>query len=263
MAKWADYLISKEKWIKNANTIDSFFVHADLGETVSKGYEKKREWIVLQLINGKTFCCIYKDINGYWSQGGYLTLTVKGGLKWKDNLPYILPKRKSFISYYHKDDKEYKKRFYNLTSDLIINKSVEDGDIDSENGADYVKQLINKDYLDDTTVLVVLIGPKTKCRKHSDWEISGALNYKVGDNYSGLLGLKLPSHPDYGTGRFSYTLQPQRLTDNLKSKYAVIRDFTTDRRKLQEYIELAFKNREAKKNNRDNSRIQMKNNTCN
>lgn len=263
MSKWADYLISKEKWVPNNNTIHSFIVHDDLGEKVSKGYEIQRDWIVEQLENGKTFCCIFLDINGFWCKGGFLALTENRGLKWKDNLPYILPKRKSFISYYHKDDKEFKKRFYNLTSDLITNKSVEDGDIDSENGADYVKQLINKNYLDDTTVLVVLLGPKTKCRKHVDWEISGALNYKVGNNFSGLLGLKLPSHPDYGTGRYSYSLQPQRLTDNLKSQYAVIRDFTTDRRKLQEYIELAFRNREVKGDNRDNSRIQMRNNTCN
>lgn len=30
-----------------------------------------------------------------------------------------------------------------------------------------------------------------------DWEISGALNYKVGDHYAGLLGIVLPNHPDY------------------------------------------------------------------
>ena len=63
---------------------------------------------------------------------------------------------------------------------------------------DYVKQLIQKGYLYDTTVLVVLLGAKTKCRKHVDWEMSGALNRKVGDTYAGLLGLMLLTHPDYG-----------------------------------------------------------------
>ncbi|TYB76481.1 hypothetical protein ES674_11940 [Bizionia myxarmorum] len=260
--KWADFLVSKEKWIFNTKSIDSFIVHNDNGDTVSKGYEKNRSWIVKHLKEGKTFCCIYLDVDGKWSKGGGLTLTVKGGLSWSENLPLILPKRKSFISYYHNDDKDYKKKFYNLTSDLIINKSVEDGDIKSENGPEYVKQLINNGYLSDTTVLVVLLGPKTKCRKHVDWEISGALNYKVGDTYSGLLGLKLPSHPDFGTGKYSYMLQPQRLTDNLKTYYAVIRDYTTDRKKLQEYIELAYKNRASKADKRLNSRIQMKSNTC-
>jgi hypothetical protein len=262
MNKWADFLISKEKWIPKFKTIDSFIIHNDLGDTVSKGYEKKRNWIVTQLGNGKTFCCIYLNKEGNWSKGSFLTLNDKRGLIWNDNLPLILPKRKSFISYYHKDYKGYKKKFYNLTSDLIVNKSVEDGDIKPENGSDYVKQLINDGYLNDTTVLIVLLGPNTKCRKHIDWEISGALNVKVGDNYAGLLGLKLPSHPDYGTGKYSYTLQPQRLTDNLKTGYAVIRDFTTDRKKLQEYIELAFRNRTSKLDKRINSRVQMKINTC-
>jgi len=260
--KWADYLISKEKWIPNTKTIESFIVHDDLGDKVSIGLERKREWIVKKLKSGKTFCCIYLGINGNWFQGGFLTLYETGGLKWSTNLPYILPKRKCFISYYYGDDKEYKKQFYNLTSDLFTHKSVEEGDIDSENSADYVKQLINQNYLDDVTVLIVLIGPKTKCRKHVDWEISGALNFKVGDSYSGLLGLKLPTHPDYGTGKYSHALQPQRLTDNLKSNYAIIRDFTEDRRKLQEYVELAFANRINKADKRDNSRLQMKNNTC-
>lgn len=262
MEKWADYLVSKEKWISNSNKIDSFIIHNDNGNSISKGYEKNRSWVVEQIKEGKTFCCIYLNANGLWNSGTELTLTVKGGLSWTNNLPLILPKRKSFISYYHKDDKDYKEKFFNLTSDLIINKSVEEGEIKPENGSDYVKQLINDDYLTDTTILIVLLGPNTKCRKHVDWEISGALNYKVGENYAGLLGLKLPSHSDYGTGKFSHTLQPQRLTDNLVSQYAVIRDFTTDRRKLQEYIELAFKNRISKADKRINSRVQMKINTC-
>ncbi|NHF59989.1 TIR domain-containing protein [Flavobacteriaceae bacterium TP-CH-4] len=262
MNKWADYLVSKEKWIPNVKRIESFYVHHDNGDTISSGFEKERSWIVQQINNGKTFSCITKNSNGVWIQKSSLTLTNKGGLNWSDNLPLILPRRKAFISYYHKDDKEYKKRFYKLTSDLIINKSVEDGDIKSDNGADYVKQLINKGYLSDTTILIVLIGPKTKCRKHIDWEISGALNYKVGNSYAGLLGLKLPGHPDYNTGKFSHTLQPQRLTDNLKTKYALIRDYTTNRRELQNYIELAYEKRKSMFYKRDNSRLQMKINTC-
>jgi hypothetical protein len=264
MTKWADFLVSKEKWIPNIKRIDSLTIYIDNGDSVStKSYEVRRDWVVQQINKGKTFCCIHRNEDGNWSQGSNLTLSTKNTLNWNDNLPLILPKRKSFISYYHKDDKDYKKKFCNLTSDLIVNKSVEDGDIKPENGADYVKQLINDGYMNDTTVLIVLLGPNTKCRKHVDWEISGALNVKVGVSYAGLLGLKLPSHPDYGTGKYSHKLQPQRLTDNLKTHYAVIRDFTTDRKKLQEYIELAFGNRISKPNNRINSRIQMKINTCN
>jgi hypothetical protein len=40
---------------------------------------------------------------------------------------------------------------------------------------------------------VVLIGPKTKCRMHVDWEIAGAISSRVGGN-SGLVGILLPNH---------------------------------------------------------------------
>jgi len=260
--KWADYLISKEKWIPNSKTIDSFMVHPDNGSTVGSGTERDRNWVVQKLKSGYSFKCISMNDLGSWTCGGSLSLGVKGGLKWLDNLPLILTKRKTFISYYHKANQTYKDKFINLTSDLIVNKSVNDGDIATDVSDEYIKQLIQNGYLNNTTVLIVLLGQKTKCRKHVDWEISGALNHKVGNSYAGLLGLKLPSHPDFGTGKYSYSELPQRLSDNLKNDYAVIRDFTSDRKKLQEYIELAFRKRSSHADVRVNSRVQMKNNTC-
>lgn len=262
MEKWADYLVSKEKWVENTNTIDCFIIHVDNGNSVGKGIERDRNWVVQKLKSGKTFYCITLNEEGLWNRLCSLSLNKSNGLNGVNKLPLILTKRKSFISYYHKDDFNYKKKFENLTSDLIINKSVEDGDIDSDVSDEYAKQLIQKGYLNDTTVLIVLLGEKTKCRKHVDWEISGALNYKVGNNYTGILGLKLPSHSDFGTGKYTFSKHPQRLVDNLKSGYALIRDYTTDRKKLQEYIELASKMRKSKSQERINSRIQMKKNTC-
>jgi len=259
--KWADYLVSKEKWNETGKRIVSFIVHKDNENSVGEGVEKDRNWVVQQINNGKTFCCIHLGENGKWYQGSKIRYE-NGALKWNDNLPFIQTKRKTFISYYHKEDQAYKEKFKNLTSDLIINKSVEDGDISTDVKDEYIKQLIQKGFLSDTTVLIVLIGNKTKCRKHIDWEISGALNLKVGDSYAGLLGLKLPNHPDYGTGKATYDLMSARLSDNFKSGYAIIRDYTTDRKKLQEYIELAYKNRTKKADERTNSRPQMQRNTC-
>lgn len=262
MNKWADYLISKEKWLTTSKTIESFIVHSDTGDSVGIGVEKKRDWIVQQLQLGKTFCCINLQEDGLWKKGGAITIGTKGGLKWSGKLPIIQTKRKTFISYYHKDDQEYKEKFVNLTKDLIVNKSVEDGDINSEVSDEYIKQLIQKGFLNDTTVLIVLIGNKTKCRKHVDWEISGALNLKVGGQYSGLLGLLLPTHIDYGKDTYSMSNIPERLANNLKSGYATIHDYTTDRKKIQSYIDVAFKNRTSKSDQRSNSKPQMKINSC-
>jgi hypothetical protein len=260
MSKTADYFVSKIRW-ERKGVIESFLVHLNGQYPIENhGIERQRSWVIQQLKNNKIFRCIYKNEQGQWCKGS--SLTLNGGLNWEDNLPLILPKRKSFISYYHKDNQKDKERFKNISSDLIVNKSVEDGDIDADFSDEYIKQLIQNGYLKDTTVLVVLLGKNTKCRKHIDWEISAALNLKVGDGYAGLLGLILPSHPEYGTGKHTKSKHPERFINNVETGYAVIRDYTTDRKKLQEYIELAFSNRKAQSDKRINSKPQMQKNTC-
>ena len=127
---------------------------------------------------------------------------------------------------------------------------------------EYIKQLIQNDYLADTTVLVVLIGAKTKCRMHVDWEISGALNLKVGDGYSGLLGLFLPTHPNFGSENYIPSEVPKRLAENIKSGYAIVRDWTDDRVILQEYLEKAFARRNESNKIVNKAIPQMDEDTC-
>lgn len=256
--KWADYCISKLS-LTDQRRIDSVYVYEDDGSNLNVIGIQTRSWMVQQVNNGKTFCSIKKDDNGLWSNIG--DLSYDGSIfRW-----YLVPKnsirRKTFVSYYHEDDQDYRTKFENLFGDLIVSKSVEDGEIDSDNSDGYIKQLIQKDFLKDTTVLVVLIGNKTKCRMHVDWEISGAISSRVG-GVSGLLGLILPDHPDYGTGKATYSLMPSRLSDNFKSGYALIKDWTDDRIKMQSYIEKAFNRKNEISGDIDNSRIQMDENTC-
>lgn len=258
--KWADYCISKISFVENSKTISEVLVHVDNGETIGNGEIKDRNWLVQQVNNNKSFCCIVKNTEGRWENKCSFRFE-SNSFHWNATLPKVLTKRKSFISYYHKDDENYRIKFEKMTDYLIINKSVKINDITGEND-EYIKQLIQREYLKDTTVLIVLIGNKTKCRKHVDWEISGALNLKVGDTYAGLLGLILPNHSDYGTGKATYDLMPQRLADNFKTHYAIIKDWTEDPVKIQSYIELAFANRTKEASKRTNSRIQMKNDTC-
>lgn len=170
---------------------------------------------------------------------------------------------KVFVSYYHKEDEYYKDRFDKLFGHLFINKSVEPGDIDTDNSTDYIKHLIQEDYISDASVLVVLVGRKTYCRKHVDWEISAALNKKVGGGYSGLLGLLLPTYQGYGENKYEPNTIPARLHDNLKSGYAKLYRWTEDENEIQKWIEEAFRAREDKVDSIDNStRKQMEYNTC-
>lgn len=171
-------------------------------------------------------------------------------------------KRKTFISYFHKDDEDYKNEFERLTSDLIVNKSVGDGDINADNSDDYIKKLIQDGYLNDTTVLVVLVGAKTKCRKHVDWEISGALNFKVGDSYAGLLGILLPTYPDFNARVYLLSGVPERLAKNIESGYAEMIKWSLDKEFLQSAIERAYDRRIDESDKRENNLIQMDKDTC-
>lgn len=260
MAKWADFCISKLNLNENG-FIDNVVLCEDTSESLSGEWEEQnRAWMVAQVEKGKTFCTIKKNKRGSWNKLGdvsYNNLIFR----WY-KVPKNLPKRKAFVSYYHHDDENYRIQFDHLFDDLITSKSITDGDIDSDTSDEYAKMLIQKEYLHDTTILIVLIGEKTKCRKHVDWEIYGALDYRVGDKYSGLLGLFLPSHPSYGSDNYSKSSIPKRLAANVESGYAILRDWTEDREKLQKYIELAIANREYDKKIENKSILQMKENEC-
>ena len=236
--KWADYCVSKLS-LTEAGMIDNVLLCKDLGESLdNEEIEKTRAWMVQQVDNGKTFCSIKRNKRGSWNKIG--DFSYDGNIFEWYIVPQNITRRKTFVSYYHHDDQAHREIFENLFGDLVVSKSVDDGDIDSDNSADYIKQLIQREYLSDTTVLIVLIGAKTKGRKHVDWEIAGALNYKVGDNYAGVLGIFLPSHPDYGSGKYHPHLVPIRLAENFKSGYAIAMDWTDDRTIMQRYIEKAF-----------------------
>jgi hypothetical protein len=259
--KWADYCISKISFKEDGITILEAFVHADKEEFVEQGEIRDRNWLVQQVNNNKTFCCITRDPEGKWLKKGEFRLE-NGGFKWDIALPKVLTKRKTFVSYYHHDDQKYKERFENLFGDLVVSKSVTQGAIDSNNSDEYIKQLIQKEYLSETTVLVVLVGPKTKCRKHVDWEIAGAISTRVGGN-SGLIGILLPTHPSFGENKtYDPNNLPKRLAANLNSGYARLFDWSDERVKMQEWIEAAFKGKSETEKIVNKSIPQMQKDTC-
>lgn len=169
-------------------------------------------------------------------------------------------KHKVFVSYYHDGDQAYKNEFERLFGHLFISKSVNLGDISTDVSTEYVKKLIQQDYLSDASVLVVLIGAKTYCRKHVDWEISAALDKKVG-GYSGVIGIILPTHPSFSTQGFDGDLIPARLLDNQQSGYAKVYKWSTNPAHVKTWIDTAFADRVSLSNKITNSRLQMGKNT--
>lgn len=173
----------------------------------------------------------------------------------------IPPKHKVFISCQEKD-LEYKKTFANLGKDAFIDKSVWKGDINPENEDEYIKRLIQENHIEDTTVLIVLIGDETCKRKHIDWEISAALDNRVGDKQAALIGIVLPTNPHFSLSFIQPSTIPPRLYDNFKSGYAQIykwNDFITSSQ-IQDAVETAFSKRGKNKNLIDNSLTQFKRN---
>ena len=178
MANNRESFVTKLSFREDGNLIKDVFAYEYDGHNLSEGEERQRYWLINRTEENSQISILTRNEKGEWIRGNVFTYN-NGLYTWGTKLPENITKRKIFISYYHHDNQDYYERFENLFGDLVVGKSVEDGDIDSDNSADYIKQLIQREYLSDTTVLIVLIGAKTKCRKHVDWEIAGALNYKV------------------------------------------------------------------------------------
>jgi hypothetical protein len=94
---------------------------------------------------------------------------------------------KTFLSYHHAKEQDLKDEIITLFGgDSFIDKSVSDGDISTTNTDETIMRTIREDYLEDSTVTVVLIGTETKNRPFVNSEIQASL---WGDNFNGLVGV--------------------------------------------------------------------------
>lgn len=172
---------------------------------------------------------------------------------------YGQQKHKVFTSFYHHDDQKYKNYIDHYFGNKIINKSVMDGEYDPDNSDLYIKRLIREDKVSNSSVVVVLVGPNTRKRKHVDWEIYAGLRASINGS-SGLIGVLLPEFPLSSDNRYSYADLPSRLADNVITGYSDIylwNDFVNN---FESIIDSAFDNRITRKNKIDNSRPQMQRN---
>lgn len=174
-------------------------------------------------------------------------------------------RHKVFISFHH-DDQEYKEGFVSAMGDDIVDKSVDDGDIDDDRLAtETIRQKIREGFIADATVTVVLIGRCTWQRKHVDWEIGSSLRDTKKNPRCGVVGILLPNHPDFKAGKCHPHLIPPRLADNCKgddpyaciyswpSQYNWLNQSETD--SIRKWIHKAFERRKGTPP--DNSRDQF------
>ena len=150
-----------------------------------------------------------------------------------------------FISYHHEQSQKYKDKFVQMMGTRIIDKSVDIGDIDSDNApTEATLQRIRERFIASASVTVVLIGRCTWKRKYVDWEIGASLRHTETNPRCGLLGILLPDHPNHGTGEYKHKLIPPRLSDNCGSNgtFACIYDWPGPQRvnEIKEWIHQAF-----------------------
>ena len=147
---------------------------------------------------------------------------------------------KVFISFHHDYDQQYYDQLRNIGQYIFVDRSVDIGDIDPHDKTDTIRRKIRDDFIRDASVVIVLIGKKTWSRKHVDWEISSGIRATQYNPRCGLIGLFLPTHPDYGRDKYDPHIIPPRLHFNNKCNYAELYNWTTNTVSLQEYIHQAF-----------------------
>ena len=125
----------------------------------------------------------------------------------------------------HNDDCKYMDRFVEMMGQSIVDQSVHDDDInDTQLHLDEIRRRIRDDFIADASVTLVLIGCCTWQRKHVDWEISASLTDTRKNDRCGLLGLRLPYHPDSKNEEYNPRFIPPRLWDNCQGQdpYAMV-----------------------------------------
>ena len=69
---------------------------------------------------------------------------------------------KTFISYHHDNEQKYKEDIIkDFGEENFIDKSVGDGEIDTDLDESKIMEIIRTDYLQDSTVTLVLVGSET------------------------------------------------------------------------------------------------------
>lgn len=158
---------------------------------------------------------------------------------------------KVFITYHHKNDQHYRKRLLEINEQhrIFIDKSVHTGDISDDLDDQAIRRIIRDEYLRDSTVTILLVGTKTRGRKHVDWEVYSSMVDGAVNKKSGILVINLPStgsklcQTSHGPRERSqvyptvsnwvtvdtreefqqrYPYMPERITDNLLTNKAFI-----------------------------------------
>src|SRR5437588_9828288 len=153
-----------------------------------------------------------------------------------------------FLSY-HGDDKEAVDAFVNQFDDLedsFIDLGIlmPDEIVDSDDD-DYVMRRIREEFLEDTTVTMVVIDDCTWSRQFVDWEVQASLRQSADGKPNGLLTILL--EPGATEGKL-----PPRVRTNVDSGCAYFYARPSTGSNLNAWIEDAYDARESRPDLIDN-----------
>lgn len=157
-------------------------------------------------------------------------------------MTYAGTKRRVFISHHQSDNEEVNEFIdtfanqHKVFTPYVLGANSNYDMIDSSNPA-YVMTQIRKNYLQDSTVTIVLIGSCTHSRRYIDWEIKSSLRQSDTELPNGLIGILLPS-----MGSSGYL--PERLRENWnkekKNCFARYYCYPTSANQLGSWIDDAY-----------------------
>lgn len=159
-------------------------------------------------------------------------------------------RRKVFVSFHHKNDQQWFDYFTQKFSEeyeIFYDNSIGTAKIRSDD-PEYINRAIREDYINGSSVTIVLCGFETHKRKYVDWEIHSTLHYE-----HALLGIGLPAAQRTNDGKI---IVPDRLHINVVSGYAHFIEWIDNAVVLKQHIETAL-NKSANKRLLDNSLEKM------
>ncbi|KAI9131139.1 TIR domain-containing protein [Acaryochloris sp. CCMEE 5410] len=103
--------------------------------------------------------------------------------------------RRVFISYHHRNEQYLKEHLLQLNGshEIFVDCSVDTGDIDDDLEPQVIRQTIRRNYLSESTVLMLIVGRETKYRKHVDWELYSSMYNGTNFGRSGVVVLLAPN----------------------------------------------------------------------
>ncbi|MDD2215401.1 MAG: TIR domain-containing protein [Eubacteriales bacterium] len=124
-----------------------------------------------------------------------------------------------FICYHHANDQYYKNELVKFGKEhkIFVDYSVGLGEIDDNLSDQEIRQIIRDEYLQNSTVTIVLVGTDTKNRKHVDWEIYSSMYDGKINKKSGILVINLPSISGSSSIRSDHSGEKESVFSDVKS----------------------------------------------